>query len=484
MSLIVFRADGGSSIGAGHVMRCMSLAEQFQANGWRVGFAASGESFDSVAALAGSSLEKLKLPDEDNLPLHLQKRWSDGADILVADHYGLGAEFERACRPWTHRIVALDDLADRSHDADVLVDASRQPEAYRQLVPAQCAVLAGPRYALVHPKFLKLRQQSLGRRDGRAVRRVLLSFGQMDVPNATLCALDALEAEGFEGDIDIAIGSAAPNLQALKRRAVGRVHLHIDTDDMAPLMAAADLAVGAGGGTAWERCCLGLPSILVEIAQNQRETIAFVLASGAGMAAGAADGELTTRVRDRVRELLNNADGRKAIGERGAKLVDGRGAARVLFRAIGGVAARDGAFVVLRPAEVDDEEWLLELQREPETRRFANDASAPTEESHRRWFAATLADPARRLFIIEHGGKRAGMLRLDQGLEAVRVSIAISPASYRLAIGSAALVLASRAIPGRALEAEIFPENAASLALFSAAGYRQVSAQLFRREPS
>ena len=223
---------------------------------------------------------------------------------------------------------------------------------------------------------------------------------------------------------------------------------------------------------------------MVEIAENQRSVIASVAGASAVVYAGAHGGDLARRLGEGLRELLQDVAARQVMAAAGANLVDGRGVWRILLAAVGGKAARDGSTATLRAAETDDENWLLELQREPGTRRYANDPAPPTAEGHRRWLARTLPDPRRKLMIVEYGGKRAGMLRLDTGAEAVRVSIAIDPEFHRLGIGPAALALAARMLPGCVLEAEILPENGPSQDLFSAAGYRQVSATLYRREPA
>src|SRR5690606_9347581 len=118
--LVVFRADGGPSIGAGHVMRCLALASAFSEGGWRIGFAVSAGTKKSLPALVRGGHEIAILPDDEaDEPAALARQWPDGADILVVDHYGRDAAFERACRPWARRVVVIDDLADRRHDADV-----------------------------------------------------------------------------------------------------------------------------------------------------------------------------------------------------------------------------------------------------------------------------------------------------------------------------------------------------------------------------
>jgi RimJ/RimL family protein N-acetyltransferase len=249
------------------------------------------------------------------------------------------------------------------------------------------------------------------------------------------------------------------------------------------LFASADLALGAGGVTAWERCCLGLPSILVSIADNQRDTISLIVRSGAAIDAGAVDTSLRSRLVAALRELLGDARRREAMSQAGATLVDGRGGERVMLAAIRPVITNSGQIVTLRLAETDDEDWFLELQRQPETRRFANRPSIPSPEEHHRWFAWTLADADRMLAIVECDGVPGGMLRLDRSTAADRVNIAVMPAFHRRGIGAAVLELAARLVPGRCLEAEILPENDASLALFARAGYRQVGKTLFKRVP-
>jgi ribosomal protein S18 acetylase RimI-like enzyme len=166
-----------------------------------------------------------------------------------------------------------------------------------------------------------------------------------------------------------------------------------------------------------------------------------------------------------------------------AALVDGDGGRRVLLAAVGSVPTRTGRNARLRLASMADEGWLLALQRRPETRRFANNPSMPSPNEHRRWMETTISDPQRWLAVVEVGDERVAMLRLDCGEGADRVNIAVDPDHQRRGIGAAALELAARVRPGRAIEAEILPGNEASLALFRAAGYRQSSDRIFRREP-
>jgi len=483
MSLVVFRADGGPAIGAGHVMRMLSLEHAFRAGGWRIGFAATEETFQSVTALAESEVEKLIVRDKDDAG-SLAAKWPEGADLLVADHYGLDAAFERKCRPWAKRIVAIDDLANRTHDAEALFDpVCASPTAYEKLVPPHCAVHCGPDFSSLHPAFREARAAALARRGGIEVNRILVSFGQIDAGNATAEALDAIEAAGFRGGIDVVLSSRAPHLHTIQARIKDRAALHIDTKVMAALMSAADLAIGAGGTTTWERCCLGLPALAVEIADNQHDLLSRAAASGVLLNLGLAKPGIASEMARALRGLLDNPTKLSQMSIAAAALVDGRGSERILLAAVAPETASSGETVTLRLAETRDEEWLLALQKIPETRQHANNHKAPTAEEHRIWFARTLTDSAKLLAIVQVAGKPAGMVRLDRRKDAARVSIAILPAFYRRGIGAAALSLLSRVAPGIPLEAEVKSGNAPSLALFKNAGYRHLRGDLYIREP-
>ncbi len=201
----------------------------------------------------------------------LPRRLAGGADLLVVDHYGRDAVFERACRAWARRILVLDDATGRDHDCDLLLDAAASdPAPYRDRVPAHAQLLLGPAYATLRPAFLARRGEALARRDGRPVRNILVSLGATDPANATCRVLDALEPVLGEAAVTVVLSSRAPHLAEVQRRARGAITLMTDVADMAELMTKADLAIGAAGSSAYERAVLGLPTVMVTLADNQR----------------------------------------------------------------------------------------------------------------------------------------------------------------------------------------------------------------------
>jgi UDP-2,4-diacetamido-2,4,6-trideoxy-beta-L-altropyranose hydrolase len=465
-------------------MRSLAIASAFRDGGWSIGFAATEETFSSVAALDGWPLDRLVLEvDANEEAAAMRRHWPNGADVLVVDHYGRDVALEQGCRGWAERIVVIDDLANRPHDADILVDVANPPGAYRGLVPESCELLSGAEYAIVNETFRRTRQHALARRNGGPVERILVSFGQIDELNATSRALAALTKAGFSGDIDVVLGHAAPHLRAVKAEAWSQTRVHVDTGDMAALMTKADLAIGAGGVSALERCCLGLPSVLLTVAENQRRIVAMLKEAGAAIDIGDVDSGVETRLVEAYTDILAATAVRASMARAAAGLVDGLGVMRIMLAAVGPVPAKDGSPVRLRPATFNDEAWLLALQSQPETRRYSNNPSPPTADSHRAWLAATFDDPARILMVAEANRVPAGMLRLDRHPQSERINIAVDSRYHRLGIGAAILALVQKARPGHALDAEILSGNTASRALFAAAGYKQIGDRLFRREP-
>jgi UDP-2,4-diacetamido-2,4,6-trideoxy-beta-L-altropyranose hydrolase len=469
----VFRADASATVGAGHVMRCLTLARRLAEEGWRFAFASAPGTPAAVPELAGVELSEAVEPGAMAL------RWPGGCDLLVVDSYALGRDFERACRPWARRILAIDDAPSRPHDADLLLDQTlgRAPADYAGLVPPGCAVLAGTPYALLRPGFAAARPAALGRRAaGGPARRLLVSLGQGDPDDATGLVLDGVAEAALDLEVDVVMGAAAPHLESVRRRAarVG-ARVLVSVADMDRLSAEADIALGAGGVTAWERCALGLPTILVQTAANQADNAAALAAAGAALDLGPLPGVTPARVAEALRRLAGDAPARLAMARAAGTLCDGYGVHRAAI-ALSPASAGDGYPVSLRPVTSADAGITLDWQRDPSTRRHFRNPAAPTRQEHLAWLAARLSDPGCLMSLVLHGGEPAGVLRLDR-LPAGRgggreVSILVAPDRRGRGVGAAALALAPRLVPGERLVAEVLPGNAASLALFARAGYR------------
>ncbi|MBA5686096.1 UDP-2,4-diacetamido-2,4,6-trideoxy-beta-L-altropyranose hydrolase [Rugamonas apoptosis] len=302
---IVFRTDAAWQIGSGHVMRCLTLAESLRAGGAEVAFVCRAH-----PGHLGPQLEALGFPvrllaldggasaDADAQPAHaawVGARWETDAaetaaalpwrpDWLIVDHYGLDWRWQLAMRASVGRILVIDDLADRRHACDLLLDQNLTAQGaarYDGLVPAGCQVLAGPRYALLQPLYARLHQEARPRQG--AVRRLLVFFGGVDRDGLTERAMRAIISLSLPGvTADVVVGAnnpAWPDLQALAAPHA-MLRLHRALPSLAPLMMQADLALGAGGATCWERLCLGLPCVVVTVADNQRAVTGLLAERG------------------------------------------------------------------------------------------------------------------------------------------------------------------------------------------------------------
>ena len=486
----LFRCDASPLIGAGHVMRCLALAEWLGDAGWRIGFAVGKDTVSTVPALSKSGFNVSVLSDADHESKALREQASGRADLLVIDHYKRDAAFETSCRPFAHKILVLDDATGRNHDCDILVDAAASSTAfYTGHVPAHGRVLAGPAYALMRRSFVANREKALARRDGRPVKEILVSCGATDPANTTAAVLDSIDDVSEDVAVTVVLTSRAPHVDAVRKRLRGRARLLIDVPDMAELMASADLAIGTSGATAYERAVLGLPSILVTIADNQRGITRQMAEVGAAVDGGTLDSGLPTRLRVLVESLLSDADLRRRLAQAASALVDGRGALRIALAMLDDETAKNGAQVCLRLAQIEDENWLLDLQRQPQTRHYSRNPATPSAEEHHSWMRQTLSNPDKLLLIVEANHISVGSVRLDRltndnGLARHEIAIAIHPDFYDRGLGLAALRLVRALVPGAVLDATVFPENVASRALFSSAGFIALAPDRYRNRPS
>jgi len=249
--------------------------------------------------------------------------------VVVIDNYAAAAPEERALRDGGRVLMAVDDLADRPHDVDVLLDAGygRRAEDYAGLAPEDAELLIGTAYALLRPAFATAHARPGEVRQD--LRRVFLSFGLSDVGGVTARALETIRPLAPDAELDIAIGQDAASLPELRVAAERdrKIRLHVEATDVVELMQGADLAVGGGGGATWERCCLGLPSIAVIVAENQRPAISALAADGVLVAVDMARPDWEGALKAAVERLRPPAV-RSELQARSLAVCDGRGAER------------------------------------------------------------------------------------------------------------------------------------------------------------
>lgn len=306
---VVFRVDSSVKIGSGHVMRCLTLADEMHQYGVEVYFICrelSGNMCRTIEqkgyivySLPYNEFEVLDTVDEraiwsgvawqtdaeqtihilDDLNADNVIKW------LIIDHYGLDEKWEQQIRSYVKNIMVIDDLADRKHDCDLLLDQNLYLDMkvrYEDLIPKHCTTLLGPQHVLLRQEFYEAKQKAKVR-DG-IVKRILIFFGGSDSTNETMKALQAFTLlKKTEITIDVVVGKINPHKEEIKQycNEFFNINFHCQVNNMAELMVNADLAIGAGGSTTWERCYLGLPAIIIILAENQKETTEAVAQRGA-----------------------------------------------------------------------------------------------------------------------------------------------------------------------------------------------------------
>ncbi len=439
---VVFRTDASPQIGTGHFVRCRTLAFELRDRGVAVEFICREHSRQLMRSLPLESIPISLLPppkrtatSEDyaawlGVPQEIDARETidalkgDRPDWIVVDHYGLDATWERLIKQHCSRILVIDDLANRPHDCDVLLDQNYfgDPQRrYAALVPQGCHQLLGPDYALLRPEYAELRR-SPSPRD--AISRVLVFFGGADLRNLTGMAFEALSAPDFlQWHIEAIVPQSHPHRLYLDELATrrGNVTIHDSLPHLASLMASADLAIGAGGTTSWERLCVGLPSLVISVADNQvaicNELAERGLIQYLGKSENVGGADITAALRlaaERIRALEEQR-------LNGQQLVDGFGVKRVaeILQPSGPNALN------LRDATEKDLLLYLNWVNDVEVRHQSLNREPVSLSDHTEWFQRRLGDPETHLFVLEAFGLPAGQIRLQRVGDVTRISYSL-----------------------------------------------------------
>jgi UDP-2,4-diacetamido-2,4,6-trideoxy-beta-L-altropyranose hydrolase len=324
---VFFRCDAGPVIGMGHLTRCQALAAAFADMGWRCWFAVSRETGPLLP-----DTDPIIVPEGDaGAAAVAEAAVARNIGCLVVDHYGLDARFEGAIAGAISTILAIDDLPNRPHRCDLLVDANpaRRPADYAKFTPHAAHLLLGPRHALLRPEFAVRR--AVRRSPPRTAERLLITLGGADPDNVSARVLDALAyLDGKRMNACLVIGPANRHRDDLTARAAAfGCAVAIDPPDLDALMADSDIAITSGGTSALECACLGVPALVIVTADNQR-AVAHALADAETVMV-MEDGEHLDprRLAGAVIGLADDPALRRRMRSAGRNLIDGQGAARV-----------------------------------------------------------------------------------------------------------------------------------------------------------
>lgn len=473
---VLFRADASSTLGGGHVRRCLSLARALESLEAECRFACR----TSDVSYASLGLDTpFGVSGEDDAAATLAAIDGFAADWVVVDHYRLGRDWHDTVREATGaRIAVIDDLADRDLSADLLVDHNWHEDhaaKYGSRVAGDTRILGGPRFALLDPVFADAGHAPIEDH----VSSIGVFMGATDPGGASAKVLEAIDASGFAGEVEVVSTSANPQLAALREAIEARpaTNLTLDAPNLARFMAAHGLQVGSGGGATWERCAAGAPALAAILTDNQQASLP-AMANLDALHLHDARPLDPVLLAGEISKLLADRPARESMAERARKLVDGRGALRV---------AAAMAPLSLRAATQDDSARAYEWRNAPETRRLSGDPSPIEREGHESWWAAALANPDRHLLVCELATRPAGVLRFDWNKQRqATVSIYFDPALTGLGLGTRLLEdgrawLAAEESRADTLVAHIDPANHASLAIFERAGYRRAADGTYRR---
>jgi UDP-2,4-diacetamido-2,4,6-trideoxy-beta-L-altropyranose hydrolase len=490
---IVFRVDASIVMGTGHVIRCRTLANVLRKHGANIQFITRAHPGHLGDELERDGFAVTLLPQ----PAYIENKGNNYAawlsvsqqvdadqtitalenqqcDWLIIDHYGLDRVWEEQLQPHTRKLMVIDDLANRAHECDMLLDqnyAVASKERYQAWVPAHCKLLLGPRYALLRPEYVHY-SETMEPRNGD-IKCVLVFMGGADNANITgkvLSALSTVQLAHLE--VDIVIGHGFIHKAKVTEQASARpnTHIHGPRPHLADLMAKADLAVGAGGGTTWERICMGLPSLVISIAENQIPACKALAFSGLIRYLGSAHDLDVAAIESALIESLVAAGQLRALATGNRTLVDGRGVNRVAEA----LNPTPSAHLTLRPANANDALTYFAWVNDPVNRSSAINSAPISIATHLEWFDRRLSDVNTHLYVLEAEGLPVGQIRFDRHGDEATIDYSLDVlvrgrgwASQLLRLGIEAYKSSHPAI----LIATVKPENIASVATFIRLGF-------------
>ena len=496
---ITFRTDSSLQIGSGHVMRCLNLADSLKNNGLQVTFSCIEHEGNLLSRIRDRGYIVNVMPPgkgsikDEELPYlywlgKTEKedaeefcRLNKLADVVIVDHYALGSIWEQYVKNTLHCvIIAIDDLV-RDHSANVVFDQTlnRDPSEYT----CQNRAFTGIKYSILSPDFSRYREHALDRSSLSTPPRVLVSFGGVDLPNASLAVVKEL-VKDTKFHITVLLSKISPSYAEVVSFCNQHSQVkHLDfVTHMAELMHHHDIAIGAPGGSSWERMCMGLPTVLIPIAENQKNNCIALAQSG--VAVSISLDTIDTKLSSAIEELMCDWNG---FRNRAIKLCDGSGVYRITNEILRlGESDIKPNSVDLVPAQLADVDLVYQWQILPETRKYALNSSPPSYAEHCSWMQSKLDSPSDHFFLIKGyvSEDRYGVVRIDRIKQSsYLVSIFLDPKFHGQGFALAALQQLDCYFPNYTLHATILPENAASQRLFERAGYRKISDEKFIRKP-
>jgi UDP-2,4-diacetamido-2,4,6-trideoxy-beta-L-altropyranose hydrolase len=485
--VLLVRCDASVSIGTGHAMRCLALAQAWQDIGGRAVFAMARSTAAVEERLEHEGVGITRLQAEtgsgDDAQATIALARAQTAAWVVVDGYDFGADFQAAVKRHGLKLLCVDDNGEAGHySADLILNQNAHAtEAVYEGKAQGVQLLLGSRFCLLRREFAAWHGWS--REVPDRVKRILVTMGGSDADNFTLRVIDAIRLlEEDDLETTVVVGGSNPHVDLLEsavRDGGAAFSLLKDPSNMPELLSAADLAVAGAGTTCWEMCLLGLPALICVLADNQ-ESIASTLASrGIVRSLGRSKDVSIAKIQAELLSLLDNPGEQQRMSERGRALVDGNGAART--------ASLLQDKLRIRRTVQDDCRILWEWANDPEVVAASFSSGPIPWEAHVAWFRAKLSDPWAILYTGTYvTDEPVGQVRFQQAGPRATLSIGLAKGFRGRGLGRTLLFLACerlfRESKVEAIDAYVKPDNETSIGLFSNSGFRRLGTESVRNQ--
>lgn len=486
----LIRVDSSFQIGHGHVMRCLTLANYLKRAEHELTFCCKNHigplndyiveqghnllSFNSKNPhFKGDNEYANWLADtqEDDADSVLNLIKDLNFDWLIVDHYGIGKVWEERLKSRIPAIFVLDDLVNREHAAKLLLDTTlgRQVHHYKNLCPEDCEIYVGSRFTLLRDEFLRLRERAITVRSSfKKIKTILVSMGGTDPKDLTLKVVQVLRDLVEDFSVTVVLNEKAVSFLEVKKLISqdSRFKLMTFVKEMSQLMLDSDIAIGAAGISSYERAYLGLPTIMLQAAQNQSDNIKAFEINKLALAIKQDQLHILDIMIKKYLEKLSCIQDYQAFVQNGFDHVSALGVFTLLERLHGKSVFK------LVVAQASDAKQVFSWQAYPGARKFARNPQAPRWEEHLDWFNRSLKNKKRHMYILQVFDMALGFLRVDINSQSKHeVSILISHAFYGNGLGKIGLELLREEFAGIDLYAYIQKENIPSQKIFKKCGY-------------
>ena len=468
-----FISHASQKNGGGHVYRCLPIYEELTKQNWNCVFLINESALDLIPEL--SKCEYIVYRKKNVLNQLISSYFKGKVRYLFIDDYSFSKDSESPLRDSAKQLIIFDDTADIKHDGDyfICISPSLNQDAYKSKVPKNSKFLLGPSFASLRDLFFLNRFSALESKQD-IVENIFISAGASDPLGITELFVEAICLTNYRKRLSIVLGSnnklSSKSKRLLKNNNID-FKAYSSVVDIANIMSSSDIALGASGNSSWERCCLGIPSVIFEIASNQNKNAKYLENVGAAINLGKPQDLSVSDVSIVIQKIIDDPIRRAEMSSSAFRVTDGFGTRRILAN-ISPEISKSGLPVYLNRATIKDIEIVFEWQKEPEMRKYFHNQGVPDLEGHRAWMIKKLSDPLCIFNIIYLDSSAAGVVKCDlKKNNECLLSIYLSKKYRKLGIAKSALEIIKKQLYDFKIYAEIFENNVDSINLFKAAGF-------------